>query len=68
MFDIKQRLKAAQAIQSLLRPKSYVIVVEHDLSILITCPTSFANLYGKPGIYGVYPRRNQYLFSGIPFY
>lgn len=33
-LDVKQRLKAAQVIRSLLQPKNYVIVVEHDLSIL----------------------------------
>jgi len=33
-LDVKQRLKAAQVIRSLLHPKNYVIVVEHDLSIL----------------------------------
>ncbi|KAI4372168.1 hypothetical protein MLD38_010437 [Melastoma candidum] len=31
-LDVKQRLKAAQVVRSLLRPNSYVIVVEHDLS------------------------------------
>jgi len=30
-LDVKQRLKAAQVIRSLLKPQTFVIVVEHDL-------------------------------------
>jgi ATP-binding cassette subfamily E protein 1 len=33
-LDIKYRLKIAKTIRSLLREDNYVIVVEHDLSIL----------------------------------
>ncbi|CAI5944580.1 unnamed protein product [Closterium sp. NIES-64] len=33
-LDVRQRLKAAQVIRSLLRPDRYVIVVERDLSVL----------------------------------
>lgn len=52
-LDVKQRLKAAQAIRSLLTPKNYVIVVEHDLSVLDYLSDFTCCLYGKPGIYGV---------------
>ncbi|XP_044434006.1 ABC transporter E family member 2-like [Triticum aestivum] len=52
-LDVKQRLKAAQAIRSLLQPKSYVIVVEHDLSILDYLSDYICCLYGTPGAYGV---------------
>ncbi|KAK1396579.1 RNAse l inhibitor protein 2 [Heracleum sosnowskyi] len=48
-----QRLKAAQVIRSLLRPNSYVIVVEHDLSVLDYLSDFICCLYGKPGAYGV---------------
>lgn len=34
-LDVKQRLKAARVIRSLLDPVTYVIVVEHDLSVCI---------------------------------
>ncbi|RXH89045.1 hypothetical protein DVH24_000644 [Malus domestica] len=52
-LDVKQRLKAARVIRSLIRPDSYVIVVEHDLSILDYLSDHRCCLYGKPGAYGV---------------
>ncbi|XP_028792067.1 ABC transporter E family member 2-like [Neltuma alba] len=52
-LDIKQRLKAAQVIRSLLRPNSYVIVVDHDLSVLDYVSDFIFRLYGKSGAYGV---------------
>uniref|UniRef100_A0A1D1Y124 ABC transporter E family member 2 n=1 Tax=Anthurium amnicola TaxID=1678845 RepID=A0A1D1Y124_9ARAE len=52
-LDVKQRLKAAQVVRSLLRPDSYVIVVEHDLSVLDYLSDFICCLYGKPGAYGV---------------
>ncbi|BBG94831.1 RNAse l inhibitor protein 2 [Prunus dulcis] len=52
-LDVKQRLKAAQVVRSLLRPNSYVIVVEHDLSVLDYLSDFICCLYGKPGAYGV---------------
>ncbi|CAM0901770.1 unnamed protein product [Alopecurus aequalis] len=52
-LDVKQRLKAAQVIRSLLRTNSYVIVVEHDLSVLDYLSDFICCLYGKPGAYGV---------------
>lgn len=54
-LDVKQRLKAANVIRSLLVDKSkhYVIVVEHDLAILDYLSDFICCLYGKPGAYGV---------------
>ncbi|XP_013584399.1 ABC transporter E family member 1 isoform X2 [Brassica napus] len=52
-LDVRQRLKAAQVIRSLLRPDSYVIVVEHDLSVLDYLSDFVCCLYGKPTAYGV---------------
>lgn len=52
-LDVKQRLKAAQAIRSLVTPKNYVIVVEHDLSVLDYLSDFTCCLYGKPSVYGV---------------
>jgi len=52
-LDVRQRLKAALVIRSLLRPNSYVIVVEHDLSVLDYLSDFICCLYGKPGVYGV---------------
>jgi len=52
-LDVKQRLKAAQTIRSLLQPTTYVIVVEHDLSVLDYLSDFICCLYGVPGAYGV---------------
>lgn len=52
-LDVKQRLKAARMIRSLLSPDNYVIVVEHDLSILDYLSDFICCLYGNPGAYGV---------------
>mmetsp|Transcript_9373 Transcript_9373/g.28170 ORF Transcript_9373/g.28170 Transcript_9373/m.28170 type:complete len:624 (-) Transcript_9373:2241-4112(-) len=52
-LDVRQRLKAAQVIRSLLTNEKYVIVVEHDLSVLDYLSDWICCLYGKPGAYGV---------------
>eukprot|EP00013_Stygamoeba_regulata_P023899 CAMPEP_0177650890 /NCGR_PEP_ID=MMETSP0447-20121125/12215_1 /TAXON_ID=0 /ORGANISM="Stygamoeba regulata, Strain BSH-02190019" /LENGTH=603 /DNA_ID=CAMNT_0019153853 /DNA_START=32 /DNA_END=1843 /DNA_ORIENTATION=- len=52
-LDVKQRLKAARIIRSLLGPTTYVIVVEHDLSVLDYLSDFVCCLYGVPGAYGV---------------
>lgn len=52
-LDVKQRLKAGRMIRSLLSPENYVIVVEHDLSILDYMSDFICCLYGNPGAYGV---------------
>ncbi|CAI5944553.1 unnamed protein product, partial [Closterium sp. NIES-64] len=50
-LDVRQRLKAAQVIRSLLAPDRYVIVVERDLSVLDYLSHFMCCLYGKPGAY-----------------
>lgn len=52
-LDIKQRLKAAQCIRNLVSDKNYVIVVEHDLSVLDYLSDFICVLYGVPGVYGI---------------
>jgi len=52
-LDVKQRLNAARMIRSLLKHDNYVIVVEHDLSILDYLSDFICCLYGTPGAYGV---------------
>jgi len=52
-LDVKQRLRAARVIRDLLQPDSYVIVVEHDLSVLDYLSDFVCCLYGVPGAYGV---------------
>eukprot|EP00727_Mastigamoeba_balamuthi_P000531 m51a1_g10475 putative abc transporter e family member 2-like (1134) ;mRNA; f:93217-99218 len=52
-LDVRQRLRAAETIRSLLSPEKYVIVVEHDLSVLDYLSDFVCCLYGQPGAYGV---------------
>ena len=52
-LDVQQRLKAAKVIRGLLRPTTFVIVVEHDLSVLDYLSDFICVLYGTPGAYGV---------------
>ncbi|CAH0384000.1 unnamed protein product [Bemisia tabaci] len=52
-LDVKQRLKAAETIRSLLSPDKFIIVVEHDLSVLDYLSDFICVLYGVPGAYGV---------------
>jgi ATP-binding cassette, sub-family E, member 1 len=58
-LDVKQRLNAARTIRSLLADKDvavrqkYVIVVEHDLSVLDYLSDFICVLYGEPAVYGV---------------
>ena len=52
-LDVRQRLRAAEVIRSLLTPDNYVIAVEHDLSVLDYLSDFVCCLYGKPSMYGV---------------
>lgn len=52
-LDVKQRLRAAELIRSLLSPTTYVICVEHDLSVLDYLSDYVCILYGAPSVYGV---------------
>ncbi|XP_041358103.1 ATP-binding cassette sub-family E member 1-like [Gigantopelta aegis] len=52
-LDVKQRLKAAQGIRGLITADRYIIVVEHDLSVLDYLSDFICCLYGVPGAYGV---------------
>lgn len=54
-LDVKQRLRAAEVIRSVLESKDgvYVIVVEHDLAVLDYLSDFVCVLYGRPGAYGV---------------
>lgn len=52
-LDVKQRLNAAVTIRSLINPDKFIIVVEHDLSVLDYLSDFICCLYGVPGAYGV---------------
>lgn len=52
-LDVKQRLQAATVIRRIVTPHNYVIVVEHDLSVVDYLSDFICCLWGKPGAYGV---------------
>ncbi|KAG1077038.1 hypothetical protein G6F42_025114 [Rhizopus arrhizus] len=52
-LDVKQRLNAARVIRSLLSSSTYIICVEHDLSVLDYLSDYICILYGRPSAYGV---------------
>uniref|UniRef100_A0AAY5E9W4 ATP-binding cassette sub-family E member 1 n=1 Tax=Electrophorus electricus TaxID=8005 RepID=A0AAY5E9W4_ELEEL len=52
-LDVRQRLRAAITIRSLISPDRYIIVVEHDLSVLDYLSDFICCLYGVPSAYGV---------------
>jgi ATP-binding cassette subfamily E protein 1 len=52
-LDIKQRLIVSQMIKSLVSPDTYVVTVEHDMSIADYLSDDIVILYGEPGSYGV---------------
>ncbi|XP_071768629.2 ATP-binding cassette sub-family E member 1 [Centroberyx gerrardi] len=52
-LDVKQRLKASITIRSLISPDRYIIVVEHDLSVLDYLSDFICCFYGVPSTYGV---------------
>lgn len=58
-LDVKQRLKAADVIRTIVNPntedgiKSFVLVVEHDLAILDYLSDYICCLYGTASAYGV---------------
>lgn len=55
-LDVKQRLNVSKLIRSLVRPDVYVIVIEHDLSILDYISDNICIMFGKPSAYGVVSR------------
>jgi ATP-binding cassette subfamily E protein 1 len=52
-LDIRQRIRAAQAIRSLITDTKYIIAVEHDLAVLDYLSDTVCLLHGRPGAYGV---------------
>jgi ATP-binding cassette, sub-family E, member 1 len=52
-LDVKQRIKSSQLIRKLQTHDNYIIIVEHDLSILDYLSDFICCLYGEPAAYGV---------------
>jgi ATP-binding cassette subfamily E protein 1 len=52
-LDVSERLNAARVIRELATPDTFVVCVEHDLSILDLVSDHVCMFYGKPSVYGV---------------
>lgn len=52
-LDVKQRLVMSRNIRKIVSESTYIVVVEHDLSILDYLSDTVCVLYGKQGGYGV---------------
>ena len=66
-LDIKQRLLIAQMIKSLCTIDTYVLTVDHDLSLADYMSDNIHIMYGKPGIYGIC-HKSMTVSSGINLY
>lgn len=55
-LDVRERFKAARVIRTLLTRVNYVIVADHDLSLLDYLSNTVYCLHGKPGEYGILSR------------
>ena len=52
-LDVKQRLIVAKMIRSLVSVHTYVLIVDHDMSMLDFISDEINILYGVPGAYGI---------------
>lgn len=55
-LDVRQRLNVSSLIRNLVAPDVYIIVIEHDLSILDYISDNICIMYGTPSAYGVVSR------------
>jgi ATP-binding cassette subfamily E protein 1 len=66
-LDVRERFSMAQALRELVPKNSYVMVVEHDLTVLDYISDQVTVVYGEPGVYGVYSKTYS-VGSGINHY
>ena len=52
-LDVKQRLEISKLIRSIAGENKYIIVIEHDLSMLDYISDELYIVYGKAGAYGI---------------
>jgi len=72
-LDIRERLRLAQTLSELLPKNSYVLIVEHDLTILDYVSDYVVIAFGIPGVYGMFSKLyatgsgiNHYLEGYLP--
>jgi ATP-binding cassette subfamily E protein 1 len=52
-LDVRQRMKAARAIRSLVEEGKIVLVAEHDIAMLDYLSDKVCVIYGEPAVYGI---------------
>ena len=55
-LDIRERLRLAQTLRDSLPKNAYVLVVEHDLTLLDYVSDYVSIVYGEPGVYGYFSK------------
>ncbi|RLG89053.1 MAG: ribosome biogenesis/translation initiation ATPase RLI [Thermoprotei archaeon] len=55
-LDVKERLRVATLLRTLLPSNSYAIVVEHDLAVLDYISDYVSVVYGEPGVFGYFSK------------
>lgn len=52
-LDIKQRLEITKIIREMVHPDKYIIVIDHDMSMIDYLADEIVILYGKSSMYGI---------------
>ncbi len=55
-LDVRERIRVAKIISTMLPANKYILVVEHDLAILDYLSDLISIIYGEPGVYGIVSR------------
>ena len=67
-LDIKQRIKVSKLIKSLVSENVYVLVIEHDLSMLDYVADKVNIIYGEGGSYGIVSKSSMTISEGLNQY
>ncbi len=52
-LDVRERMRMARVISTMIPRDRYVIIVEHDLAVLDYLSDLVSIIYGEPGVYGI---------------
>lgn len=55
-LDVRERVRVARAIKSMIPGNRFVVVVEHDIAMLDYLSDYVTIMYGEPGVYGIASR------------
>ena len=67
-LDIKQRMEVGKLIKELASVNTYVLVIEHDLSMLDYMADRVNVIYGQPSVFGIVSIDSMSLLNGLNEY